>query len=429
MSNQRERLTTWIGSDQFPEMVDEFERLVGSQYWVKRVRKISDEIRGNRLLGPYLKEENRVTIAFLQMSEYRAKHQRFPVPLVQSQAHYEACTLVVLFLDVVKRASGKMKDSLVRRVRGAFENPDDLRALQFEWAMAVHLTKQGFRVAFPELSETGTFDLLATKDGVEAEVECKSITHDKGRQVHRREAIEIFSLFKKEFETFTRNLKGGLLVRVVAAKRFPRPHRERKKVLEKVRSAVLAGATRVCDGEFEIEVRDFDIAGFPFRGEEVRQTDLMDFLSTNFGIHNKQVFLAHSPPKRAFVLTLESRRSERLMDYTLDAIKNALAGQLSGTRGGVICVKLEAVTAEELSELGSELGEPTFLRKEVSRFIDSRRHTHLVCLSFLADGGLRQQPDNSVTQQGRSYFFDNPDSPHYSSTIVSSFKTLDESTK
>jgi hypothetical protein len=127
-----------------------------------------------------------------------------------------------------------------------------------------------------------------------------------------------------------------------------------------------------------------------------------------------------------FVLSLESGTPDDLVGSALDEAADAHARQLSCNNPGVICIKFEDLTATELRELGSEQGEPSALRRRVSAFLNQRQHSQIVCLSFFADGPLVKAADGGITQEGASYFFENPTSPFYTDVSIRAFRTLAE---
>jgi hypothetical protein len=417
-------IATEIESDQFPALFEEFETVVEARYWKKRVHQIKAEIKGNKRLAPVLESENSLAITLDQLSQYKARHGRFPVPLVQSASQYEACRFVAMFVELHRRASTSGKKDLSRRVQGAIQNnPDDLRAILFEWLVAVHLAKRGFEVEFPELHGTGTLDIRAAKETQVLEVECKSISASKGRKLHPRVAMEILSLFEKDFGGFARGLATGLVARVIVPARLPTRHVDQVELCKQIRGAILSGAHAKSDA-LDIRLHEFSLSSSPFITKEPDPGDIATFLRTSFSIDNTQTIALYFPGKRAMVLSLESAAKDRLVDYLYDVIKVA-EKQLSGSCGGVVCVKLEGLTSDELAELGAEVGTPNALRVLASRFLDSRRTSHIVCVSFFADGGLLQLDHSVVTQEGRSYYFPNPESPFFNDAVVSAFATLD----
>ena len=58
-----------------------------------------------------------------------------------------------------------------------------LLPLQHEMTTITHLLLNGFNVTCHDLENNGGFDFLASRDGVEVEVECKMVSGDIGKQL------------------------------------------------------------------------------------------------------------------------------------------------------------------------------------------------------------------------------------------------------
>jgi hypothetical protein len=344
-------------------------------------------------------------------------------PRLDSISHYEAMVFVSQFFEFYDKLPGNEGKALLGRVRGCFSNPDDLRGLQFEWLIATHLSRRGFEIDFPRLTGVSSSDLFATKNGVLTEVECKSISNNKGRQIHRREALDIHNIIYKDCKKLLLHLATGLCVRVVVPKRLPNRYDDHKALSKAVRNVILSAESDRTPAA-EITIKQFDIASSPFVIDAPDRQEVMDFLEERLAIHNKEVFIDYTPGKRAFILSLESATPDDPIGSALDVASDAHARQLSGKSPGVICIKFEDLSASQLTELGAEQGEPSALRRRVSAFLDKRQKSHLVCLAFFADGLLVKNTDGGISQEGVSYFFDNSASHLYNEVSVNAFRTL-----
>ena len=60
-----------------------------------------------------------------------------------------------------------------------------------EMATAAHLMRRHCDVEFHDLETGGGFDFLANRAGATLEVECKMVSGDLGRQIHRKRVLEL----------------------------------------------------------------------------------------------------------------------------------------------------------------------------------------------------------------------------------------------
>lgn len=414
---------TGIEENEFPEFFRTFEQIIDPKTWFRIHHNISGEIRGKRFLRDYLIDQNRVAFELAALSKEYQTLGGFQQPLINSKTRYEVCTLVAQFVEHYRTAPNQYKNTLKGRLCGALKNNlNDLRAMQFEWLVATHLKKQNFDVEFPEQTKNGTIDLRATRGAVTIDIECKSISKNHGNKIHERDALELYAMLHEATRKFAKNINVGMVVRVVLTGRAPTSHAERKALCKRIIEVVFSGKSVMAD-DLDVHIMEFDVKDSPIRDEEIDKNSLREFLGDQFGIRNSSIFLTYYPSKRSLIFSLESRTPDTMLDYMFDVIKDAHGRQLKGTHPSIICVKLEGLSASELEEIGKERGFPTPLRRYTSQFLDSRRNSHLVAISFLADGPIEKMQDGAITQTGSSYFFDNPDSPLYLPEAVEVFRS------
>ena len=72
----------------------------------------------------------------------------------------------------------------------------------------MHLFSKGFDVELSDIESIQSFDFLASKEDVQYEVECKSVTADIGRPIHQRKMVDLGHKLVSRLEGL--NLSGGL---------------------------------------------------------------------------------------------------------------------------------------------------------------------------------------------------------------------------
>jgi hypothetical protein len=191
---------TEIFGSQFPVVFDRFETLVGKRLWQKRATAIRAEVRGNPYLREWLLQENRLAMVLDRYSAHKQEKSVSPTINIVDSQEYEAVSFVsqsLAMLDSVDSVDSATANSLLGRVKGCFQNPSDLQGLAFEILTATHLQRRGAEVHLPA---DGTYDWFSINQSLPFEVECKSISNDKGRQVHFRAALDLQHLIKRELK-------------------------------------------------------------------------------------------------------------------------------------------------------------------------------------------------------------------------------------
>jgi hypothetical protein len=151
----------------------------------KRVKGFEHEQRRNPLLATYYRDTFPLEFALVDAwrKYHLPKNPILPRGLAYDIAYGFAATTQrihqVLSLSAQKRLHGSLRDG----VRGMY----GLRPLVYEMSMAAHLVNAGYDVGCIDLEDRGRFDFVAMKDQIEFEMECKTTSPDKGRQIHRKE--------------------------------------------------------------------------------------------------------------------------------------------------------------------------------------------------------------------------------------------------
>jgi hypothetical protein len=159
------RFAARLNVNSIPDLVARFRGILGDPPWQKRASSLRARLRSNPLLQPVMRRyhmielrmgevltDNATDIDVRKIDDYRLLS--FIAPVVQI---YEAIN------DTGKtRIAGALRDGL---------NTD--------------------RGLLPFLEGRAGFDFLATRDGAELEVECKSVSGDLGRKIHKRQMAEL----------------------------------------------------------------------------------------------------------------------------------------------------------------------------------------------------------------------------------------------
>jgi hypothetical protein len=404
-------ISTELHDTQFEEVFENLERNLDKRLWEKRSSAVALQIRQCPFLKAYLVGENQVALALARLSALKKKTGRLPLIRVDSIATYEAVAFASQIQALLESADAAFARSVLGRARGCFKNPDDMRGFLLELLAATHLSRRGARLAVPDSPGEGTYDWLATIDDLEFEIECKSISPNKGRKVHREQALRMHHLVACELGSMVDRLIGGLLVRIVVPDRFPTNFSDTREIAKQVKSSVLS-ARQMETALAEVSMAEFSLADTPFASGKPEPMAIQQFLHDRFGITNREAMAYGSPGKCAFVLVVQSREPDRLLEETMSTLEDAARRQLTGRRPAVLCAKFEGLNSDELTDLGREKATPSALRIHASGFLDKPRHAHVASLAFLADGELTRSEGEAISRTGAVYYFTNANSPY-----------------
>jgi hypothetical protein len=378
------------------------------------VTDINSEARGYPHLREYLLEENAIAFALDRCSKQVSRHRTIPD---NDRTLYPAFRLAAQTLSLIDKTSARQAKRLIRRIHGAFVNPEDMRAIQFEFAIATHFVRRGHSISWPEMEGSGRFDLRVHGVGPDGlEVECKSASDNKGRKIHRRDALAFHHMIRQKLERMANRLNSGLAVVLTVSDRLPVAFRARQQLAEAVAQAVLAGKSISFAEESDVRLSEFDVARYPELGPPMSPQVRKD-IDQITGTRNREAMLLGRKSAGALVFVVQSRQEDTVLRYVFDSVSEAAKKQLSGKRGGIVFVGLEGISADELVLTAQQdmdpTERPTALRIAVSKFLNGTTTEHLVGVGFLSRDELVPKEGSHVSSGGSAYYFPRTESPFW----------------
>ena len=406
-----------------------FVDLIGANNWHDRVKQCKAEIVGNEQLRQHLESENEVAFGLVELGalvEQCGHH--VPSEYLERAGLLPVIAFMAQIMSICDSTSRKEANRLVRRVHGAFKNPDDMRGLRLELTTASHFTRKGYKVRWPDspADNKPSFDLLIEDIGNGGlEVECKAVSDNKGRKVHQREAIELQSLLLPRLKAITQaGLREGLSIVLTLANRLPTALTARKLLVDQVICAVHEGAkdSALNDGS-HINVRLFDPSVVTQAQLDDRRAlrQLMDNIS---GTTNRESMLLGSLSGGAILSTIQSFAEDEFKDALLETAKDAAKRQLTKARAGFVLMSLDGLDYDQLQSIGEDdkTGWPSKLHEVAQEFLSSSSRSHVVGISFTSRSSVRSSYRGVIDTGGSAYHFYNRQSPFWHPDFEKLFK-------
>lgn len=398
-----------LHTHEIPGLFTRFRDVIDERYWLKRVNSIKEDIRGRPFLANFLTRENAIAFALAKCSDLVRQYGRIPMQEAENHNLYPAMSLAAQVISIMDHSSKNEAAKLVQRIRGGFKNPDDMRAIQLEIMAATHFVLRGYSIGWPEMEGLGRFDLLVKDLGTNGlEVECKSISGDKGRKIHRREAFEFHHLVKPGLHALSRKLQSGIAVVLTLPDRLPVMHKQKQDLAKRVINAVLASQNTVLDDGSDIRVSEFDMKTLGIvetgNGTGISRASIDKITATN----NREAMILGSKTG-AIVFVLQSRRDDTMLEYVFDTVSESAKNQVSKSRPALFLVGLHDVEADSLLSIATQDNDPakspTALRIAVSDFLAKKNRDHVIGVGFLSKGNLNPELNGVVKSGGTAYIF------------------------
>lgn len=377
-----------------------FVGLLGSKPWIKVTQDHQRQFAANPLSKEQITREYRVAYGlthFDQLGMALYETEIWPTVIHALTFAAQVCELAEEGIE------DRSREAYIGRVKGAFKNSDDMRALSFEHLTALSLYRQGLRIHWPDDS-TGpeTYDLLVTtQDGMEIEVECKSNSADKGRAIPLQDATEFLNRLRRQLPT-TLHAGQALAVKVRVPQRLPKAHAALDLLVSEVVGALLAGAATT-GGNVSIAQKTLD-APFLLKPQtnEYLKSEIGKLADREFGTAEGYRIVAYDETSKNVVcIEVASGRAPRIFNALWETAKHAVQNQMTGRRPGCLVMRMEGLTHEELIRLASD--DPSPLAVFATKVLTDPRHQHLACLAFISDFELVSLSETQQSEQSASF--------------------------
>jgi len=403
-----------IRTDEIPDIFARFKEVIDERYWLRRLVSIKSDIRGQPFLANHLTGENSIAFSLSRCSDFMKRYGRIPMQEAENHDLYPAMSLAAQVLSIMDHSSSKEARKLVQRMRGAFKNPDDMRAIQLELMVATHFVLRGHEISWPEMDGLGTFDLLVKDLGTSGlEVECKSASGDKGRKIHRREALEFHHLIKPKLQALSRNLQGGLSIVLTIPDRLPNSYKQKQELAKRVIDSVLASQSMTFEDGSDIRVSGFDVETLGITKTDKGPVISREAIDKVTATKNRELMIIGNK-SGAFIFVIQSRQDDTMLKYIFDTVSESAKSQVSKIRPALFLVGLHGIEAESLLSIAMQDNDPkqppTALRMAVSDFLEKQNRDYVIGVGFLSEGALSPELDGVVKSGGKAYVFSKDES-------------------
>jgi hypothetical protein len=371
--------------------------------------------------------EHEIVFSLARLGSLADEHVTIPLNLI-TPAEFPAIAFAAQIISLIDYASPAEAEQLRGRVRGALGNPDDMRGLRLEMTAITHFLRRGHRVELPSAGQERIYDfLVADMCDHGLEVECKSISRDKGRKIHDYEAIEFYGLIKPMLDPVFSNLRRGLSVVLTLPGRLPTANSKRTALAKDVVRAIYRGAD--CTLTCGTTLRLVDFAPNSVGADFDDKVNIRRMIESVSRTNNRQSLVLGSAAGAVLAITVQSARDDGVIKAMFDTMSDAARDQLSGKRAGMLFVSLDGIDNASLVDIGNDEkipgAAPTPLRIGVSRFLGSPDRAHIVSIAFVSRSVIAPTVDGTHSSGGSTYSFANRTSKFWSDDLIGLFGQAD----
>ena len=400
------RISITVNEDELPERFRQLFKIVSKEIWRRRAIDLAKRERQNPQLGDYFDERYTVERFLDRALVHWSQRNKFPpVRGPDGGRYYQLYSFLHILSSVYPCLSPRGHLRVQGYLRHGLQSEVGLAAFAHELAVAVHLWSAGFDVEFTDIEERARFDILATKDGLHLEVDCKTASADVGRQIHRRRALELWHRINPDLARLLKT-GGGRTVDIVLPGRLHGAERYMNAVAKVVSDAIDQGKSQSLADIADVSLGEFDLRDEPaFLATEPSQA--LERVVGRLGRVNREVVCLGSREEHAAVVAIvSSREPDKVAEGIYRALKESAAGQFSGTNPVLLATHLQDLSPHELRELGSG---PSALEAICNRLFRGKHREHLFGVAFVSPANMPSQAtdiyDSALSSRGMALLF------------------------
>ncbi len=320
--------------------VSRFLLLTGFERWKKRIEQLLRDKQQSFYQQKVVDDYHWLETG---LNEQMLVVQGTKQPLEQLNVRQlSALIFCAMVMEIHTRLSPRGQRALEGRLADAMQT--DFSSLYLEMDVALRLLEEGYDIQLNDLEGAAGFDVQFSKGSIIGEVECKSLSPDAGRKIHRRDFYRVIHSVNVELANHVAG-NGNDVLLVTVTHRMP-SDLGNQRILQKglVRMLRTTGLNSLSGGFFTIRRYDkAETLGSGLPNDEGQ--NLYDKCKKIFG-SNCHVSGVMSEDGGAIVV-MRSEREDDTSKPILEAMKEG-AAQLSGKSPGFLAIQLEDLEPVEL---------------------------------------------------------------------------------
>jgi hypothetical protein len=369
------RISITLNEAELPERLRQVFEIVPENVWRDRAAALADRERHNTHLSNYFDEWYTIERYLDRALAHWPQQEKLPsVRGSDGGRYFDLYSFIHALSWVYPRLSPRGQARVRGYLMDGLQSEGGLAAFAHELAVAVHLSSAGFDVEFTDIEGRARFDLLAQKEDLRLEVDCKTASADVGRKIHRRRAIELFNHIQPDIlETFSEPAVGRTLD-IVLPGRLHGAESYMNAVAGLVSDAIARNESLSIS-----EIADVSLGKFDINDESALVTsgptlEAIERIAERLGRQNQH-------RQAAVVAIVSSREPDKVADGIYRALKKSAEGQFSGSNPALLAANLLDLTPGQLHELASG---PSALGEIANRLFRGERRDHLFGVAFVS---------------------------------------------
>jgi len=319
-----------------------FLRLCGTRVFEKRLCELARRTQSGALQGRAAQQRHALEFALARVADPRNPR---PVSATERRIGEFARAIAALAITLPPAARRRLKD----QVEAALQGEATLVPLFHLVRTAEMHRARGFAVRFCGLLDEAPHDLTISRDGVEAEIACESLSAEEGRPLHRGDWYALVDRINPELQTWLAAHPGRYLLKmtlpegVSSGQQLAELHQRISDLLQaEKRQDLSAGAVLKLDP-------------LVLAGAQAAAPGLSAQLRAQFGREAHLAVTTAAEGRAVFVMAARAGREDEVSAAVCRRMAIAAPTRLSGRKPGILAMFLDDLDRAEWRALRSTL--------------------------------------------------------------------------
>ena len=261
------------------EVFQRFIGITGYRLWRIRIEKLEREISRYPILENVIHNRHPIELEVAKWRRHYAIPWRSP-PVLRGPTAYRLIAFMAMVERVHRESTPKAKTRISGMIKDALKRKLSFFSLEHEFRTAAHLMHKGFDVYFTDLEGNETFDFLIKRNMNEIEVECKTVSVDSGRKIHRHDFEELLKLIHEDLLKYVHDDNSNNVIFITAFDRLKIGSQEIKNIRRALQINFTSSAD-IMNDHFHIMNLPYTPSSLPPNFESVR-TDIRNEIGDSF---------------------------------------------------------------------------------------------------------------------------------------------------
>jgi hypothetical protein len=328
--------------DTLDACLPQFLRITDAGAWARRTNQLAKAFGSSRYQAKIIIDYHWLEFA---LSEHIASFD------ANGHAGYGEVTIEVfsalIFAQTVVSVYSQLSSTGRRRLEGRLQNAlkaeTGFAPLYVEMSTARRLFDAGYEVEFSDLEGFAQFDLRFWKGDVYGEVECKSLSCDAGRKIHRKDFYRFVDTVADLLESRVSSGANEVFL-ITLQDRLPAAHKAQRALRQAVKDLISRPSLARIDGDFfavTLQTPDPKLNLAFTSDQRAAYRVCQQIFGDNCHLSGAQ------SPDGTCLLVMRSQRPDDTSAALLDAMKKATT-QFSRSRPAFIAVQYEDIEPSDL---------------------------------------------------------------------------------